>query len=94
MVITQHIDFAKVEDLRRAMLLTVGNMADYFGVSRETWYNWQRGKPPRPKMLAHCRSKIRLLLWALEQGWPTPEVISADQKDRYSKLLALVETAG
>ena len=37
------IDFAKVEMLRRHMLLSVSDMAKVFGISRVTYYSWVRG---------------------------------------------------
>jgi DNA-binding XRE family transcriptional regulator len=85
------IDFSKVENLRRHMLLTVENMAAIFGVSRETYYNWKRGYYPRVQKEIDVRNKIRALLFVLtDLSWPTPDVIAADQKDRYLKLLAVL----
>lgn len=84
------IDFAKVESLRRHMALTVANMADFFGVSRETYYNWLRGKRPRPRMEAVLRNKLRILFFVMtEYNWPTPDAIAAERPERYEKLLAL-----
>lgn len=87
------LDFVKIESLRRHMLLTVGNMAEFFGVSRQTYYTWLKGKEyPRKKKEQAVKAQVRKLLYALSQhSWPTPDVIASNQKDRFSKLLALFE---
>lgn len=88
----KRIDFEKIDLLRRSMLLTVGNMANLYGVSRETYYNWLAGKYPRRKMEDSVRVKTRRLLELIAiHEWPTPDIIVADQKTRFEKLLALLD---
>lgn len=73
------------------MLLTVSDISKFFGVSRETYYKWGRGGYPRSAREEHVKGKIRELLHAMASlGWPTPEAIAADSKDRYGLLLALL----
>lgn len=86
------LDFGKVEALRRHMLLSVKDICKYLGVSRETWYNWQRGCYPRPPMERKLKAHVRELLTVLtEESWPTPDVIAADPKDRLEMLLAVTK---
>ncbi len=89
----RELDFDKIDSLRRHMLLTVGNMADFLGVSRQTWYSWLKGKEyPRRKKELEVKAQVKKLLYALSQcGWPQPDVIASDQKQRYEKLLAMFE---
>ena len=83
---TKPVDFSMVEDLRKAMLLTISNMADVFGVSRETWYNWQRGIRPRNSASVRVRRRLRQLFHLIATGWPSVEVISASQAERFRML--------
>ena len=86
------IDFAKVETLRRHMLLTAADVADLFGVSRTTYYHWLEGKPLRQKNQERVRGVLKQLLAIMaDHGWPMPEVIGADQKTRKAKLVALLQ---
>jgi DNA-binding XRE family transcriptional regulator len=86
------IDFAKVESLRRHMLLRNKDMAELMGVTRMTYYGWLKGKPLRNKNDAKVRSTLRLMLVLLtEHGWPEPQVIAMSPDDRYAELLRLIE---
>ena len=83
----QPIDFTKVEALRKHMLLTTGDMAELLGVSRVTYYGWVRGKGLRSKNDTVVRAMLKKLLVVLtDHGWPTPEVIAAEQKRRVELL--------
>lgn len=85
------IDFAKVEVLRRHMLLSVSDMARVLGVSRVTYYSWVRGKQPRPGRTAKVKLLIKKMLFLLtERGWPTTDVLEMDQKDRVERLIELL----
>lgn len=85
------IDFTKVEALRRHMLLTTSDMSELLGVSRMTYYGWVKGKPIRKSNDEIVRAMLRRLLVAMsEHGWPTPEVIAADQRQRKELLLELL----
>lgn len=81
------IDFTKVEALRKHMLLTVGDMADLFGVTRAAYYSWLRGKPIRKSNDDTVRLMLKRLLAVMtEHAWPMPEVIAANQKQRKERL--------
>jgi DNA-binding transcriptional regulator YiaG len=85
------LDFAKVEALRRHMLLTTQDMSELLGVSRMTYYGWVKGKPLRKSNDEAVRSMLKRLLAVMtEHGWPMPEVIAADQKQRKERLLELL----
>lgn len=87
----KHVDFAKVEVLRRHMLLTTSDMAKVLGVSRVTYYSWVRGKQPRMSNLARVKSRIRKMLALLTgQNWPTPDVLELSQPDRVQRLIELL----
>lgn len=85
------LDFAKVEALRRHMLLTTQDMSELLGVSRMTYYGWVKGKPLRKSNDEAVRLMLKRLLAVMtEHGWPMPEVIAADQKQRKERLLGLL----
>ena len=86
------IDFAKVESLRRHMLLTMADMATLFGVSRMTYYNWAKGGPIRKSNEVRIRVMLKKLLAVMtEHGWPTPAAIAGGQKRRLGMLLELIQ---
>jgi len=86
------LNFEKVEVLRRHLMLTTTEMAEVFGVSRITYYNWVNGTPLRAKNLANVKKVIRkLVVIVKEHNWPTEEVRQLDQKQRLQRLLALLE---
>jgi DNA-binding XRE family transcriptional regulator len=86
------LNFEKVEVLRRHLMLTTSEMAEVFGVSRITYYNWVNGTPLRTKNLANAKKVIRKLIAVVkEYNWPTEEVRQLDQKQRLQRLLALLE---
>ena len=86
------LNFEKVEVLRRHLMLTTTEMAEVFGVSRITYYNWVNGTPLRTKNLANAKKVIRNLIGIVKQyNWPTEEVRQLDQKQRLQRLLALLE---
>lgn len=87
------LNFEQIESLRRHMLMTVGHLANFFGVSRETWYSWSAGKSyPRDKKEAFVRLRVKELLFLLTQhNWPTPDVIASSPKERYAKLLQALQ---
>ena len=85
------LDFTKVEALRKHMLLTTGNMAELLGVSRMTYYGWVKGKAIRKKNDEKVREVLRQMLAMLSEGWPQPEVIALDQKDRFQRLLEILD---
>ena len=85
------IDFAKVEILRRHMLLSVSDMARVLGVSRVTYYSWVRGKQPRISNMARVKLKLKKMLSLLtEQGWPSTDILEMEQADRVQRLVELL----
>ena len=73
------------------MLLTTGNMAELMGVSRMTYYGWVKGKPIRKKNDEKVREVLREMLAMLSDGWPQPEIIALDQKQRFQRLLEILD---
>jgi DNA-binding XRE family transcriptional regulator len=86
---TPPLNFKKVEALRKHMLLTTSNMAELLGVSRMTYYGWVKGKPVRKKNDDKVRDILRKMLSILNDGWPQPEVIALEQKQRFERLLEI-----
>lgn len=91
----QPIDFTKVEALRRHMLLTTSDIAEVLGVSRMTYYLWvKKGSATLRRANDEVvRVNLKKLLGLMSEGWPTPEVIAASQKDRRERLLSLLNEA-
>lgn len=87
---SQGIDFAKVEMLRRHMLLTVADMAKVMGVSRVTYYAWVKGKPVRSTNVPKVKRKLKKLLTILREGWPSGDVIALPAQQRLALLLELL----
>jgi|TARA_B110000967_G_C18299997_1_gene277901 DNA-binding XRE family transcriptional regulator len=85
------LDFKKIEALRKHMLLTTSNMAELLEISRMTYYGWVKGKPVRRNNEDRVRRTLRILLKAMEGGWPQPEIISIEQKNRFKRLLELLD---
>jgi DNA-binding transcriptional regulator YiaG len=88
----QNLDFAKVEALRKHMLLTTQDMSSLLGVSRMTYYGWVRGKPVRQNNTEFVKGMLKKLLTIMtEHQWPKPEVIAMEQKQRKQSLDKLLE---
>lgn len=87
----QDLNFSRVEALRKHMLLTAQDMAVLLGVSRMTYYGWVRGKPLRKTNYDAVKTMLRRLLAVMtDHGWPMPEVIAAEQKQRMEHLVELL----
>jgi DNA-binding XRE family transcriptional regulator len=87
------LDFVKVEALRKHMLLTTSDMAELLGVSRMTYYGWVKGKPLRKSNDESVRVMLRKLLTVMtDHGWPMPEVIASDQKQRKARLVEILNS--
>jgi len=85
------LDFSKVEALRKHMLLTTSDMSELLGVSRMTYYGWVKGKSLRKANDEAVRAMLKRLLTVMtDHGWPPPEVIAADQKQRKERLLEIL----
>ena len=83
----QPFDFSKVEALRKHMLVTTADMAEIFGVSRVTYYNWIKGGPVRKTNAAIVRAQLAKLLKVMKDGWPYHDVIIMEPRDRFAALL-------
>lgn len=87
------LDFAKVEALRKHMLLTTSDMSELLGVSRMTYYGWVKGAAPRKSNDESVRTMLRRLLAVMkDHGWPMPDVIASDQRQRKQRLMALLNS--
>ncbi len=85
------LDFARVEALRRHMLLTTADMSELLGVSRMTYYGWVKGKPLRKSNDESVRKILKRLLSVMtDHNWPLPEVIAASQKERKARLVEIL----
>ena len=84
------IDFAKVEMLRRHMLLSVSDMAKVFGVSRVTYYSWVRGGKIRITNVPKVKRTLKKLLAILQSGWPSDKVLEMTQAERVDHILELL----
>lgn len=85
------IDFKKVEELRKHMLIPVGDWVGILGASRMTYYKWVNGMSTiRPKRQDEVRVKIKSLLAAVANGWPTAEIKGLEPSERTVKLLAQI----
>lgn len=81
------IDFTKVEQLRKHMLLTTSDMSKVLGVTRMTYYSWVNGAKPRKEAIDNIKAMLKKLLAIMvEHKWPMPEVIAMDQRQRKQKL--------
>ena len=88
----QPIDFAKVDSLRKHMLLTVGDMAEVLKLSRQSYYTYLRSSTsPRGVKLSVVKGQVKKLLDVMAKGWPSPDIIASSQTERKAKLLELLE---
>lgn len=86
------IDFDKVEELRKHMLISVSDWAPMMGASRMTYYKWANGLArPRMRREDDLRERIRKLVAVLAAGWPDPETVGLEPTARAAKLLALLD---
>lgn len=87
------LDFTRVEALRKHMLLTTTDMSELLKVSRMTYYGWVQGKSLRKTNDESVRAMLRKLLSVMtDHGWPMPEVIGSDQKQRKQRLDAILNS--
>tara|TARA_R110000787_G_scaffold234269_6_gene341123 strand:+ start:26 stop:313 length:288 start_codon:yes stop_codon:yes gene_type:complete len=87
---TPALDFAKVEALRKHMLLNTTHMSKFLGVSRVTYSGWVKGKPIRKGNDAKVRGALRKMFTVItDHNWPEPEVIAMAPAQRFNTLLEL-----
>jgi DNA-binding XRE family transcriptional regulator len=93
MTLKPALEFSKVEALRKHMLLTTSDMSELLGVSRMTYYGWVKGKPLRKSNDESVRTMLRRLLTVMtNHGWPMPDVIASDQKQRKERLVQILNS--
>lgn len=80
------LEFAKIDALRRHMLLTVQSMVIILGTTRVSYYNWLKGTKMRKKTAEHMRRVARLLVVCIQNGWPNDAVYVATQPQRLQML--------
>jgi len=89
---TNAVDFAKIEALRRHMRITQGEMAKVFGVSRLTYIRWVQGTSLKPTNASRVRDTLRRIMGLVRaQQWPTPDVVALPADIRCQRLLALLD---
>lgn len=87
------IDFAKVDALRKHMLLTVASMCVVLGSSRVSYYGWLKGTIPRAQTTKHIREVVRKLVSCVHfHSWPGPAVFVASQPERLIMLQELLKS--
>jgi ACT domain-containing protein len=86
------ISFARIDALRKHMLLSKTQMVRLLGVSRVTYYNWRdmghlptRGSGYTKKVL---REMLRVMV---EHEWPTPTVVAMTPDERLEELQRLIK---
>ena len=84
-------DFAKVDALRKHMLLTVESMVILLGTTRVSYYNWLKAGIKRKKTLEHVRKMVRSMVTLVSNDqWPNPAVYVANQPERLKMLQDLL----
>lgn len=87
----KQFDFAKVDALRKHMLLTVESMVILLNTTRVSYYNWLKNGIKRKKNLEHVRKVVRSLVALVsEDKWPNPVVFVANQAERLKMLQDLL----
>lgn len=85
------VDIAKVDMLRKHMLLSVSDMAKVLGVSRMTYYTWLKGGGMRSTTTPRIKRKLKGLLAVMkEHQWPSGKVLVMPHQERVSHLLELL----
>lgn len=86
------IDFAKVDALRKHMLLTVESMTVLIGTSRVSYYNWLKHGIKRKKTSEQVRKAVRTLLAVVaKNNWPNEATYVANQKERLEMLQEMIK---
>jgi len=84
--------FAKVEALRKHMILTTAQMAKVLGTTRVTYSGWVNGKAIRKTNEDRVKQVLRNLLAVVtEHEWPKPEVIALASSQRFNTLLEILK---
>lgn len=86
------LNFDTIEQVRKAMLLTMQNMADLMGVSRVTYYNWVKGNPLKHVNAVKAKVLMRkLAVLVTDHNWPTAKQRQASRNERFEMLLELLK---
>lgn len=88
----KHLDFAKVDALRKHMLLTVESMVVLIGTSRVSYYNWLKHGIKRKKTSDQIRKAVRKLVAVMtNHNWPNEAAYVASQAERLEMLQNLIK---
>ena len=83
--------FAKVETLRKNMLLTTEQMCKLIDTSRMSYYGWVKGKPLRKSSEEKVKTTVKKLLRVMkDHDWPTSEEIVMPSDMRFERLKTLL----
>lgn len=86
------LDFAKVDALRKHMLLTVESMVVLLGTSRVSYYNWLKHGIKRKKTSEQIRKAVRTLVAVVaKSNWPNEAAYVANQKQRLEMLQEMIK---
>ena len=86
------IPFARIDSLRRHMLLSVTDMVRLLGVSRVTYYNWKTAGQLPPRGGTYTKKVLKELLRVIvEHEWPSPTVIAMTPEERLEELQKLIK---
>lgn len=86
------LDFAKVDALRKHMLLTIESMVVLIGTSRVSYYNWLKHGIKRKKTSEQIRKSVRTLLTVIDKNnWPNEMAYVANQKQRLEMLQDMIK---
>lgn len=86
------LDFAKMDALRKHMLLTVESMVVLLGTSRVSYYMWLKHGIKRKKTSEQIRKTVRTLLAIVSKNnWPNEAAYVANQKQRLEMLQEMIK---
>ncbi len=86
------LDFAKVDALRKHMLLTIESMVVLIGTSRVSYYNWLKHGIKRKKTSEQIRKAVRTLVTVIaKNNWPNEVAYVANQKQRLEMLQDMIK---
>lgn len=86
------ISFAKIDSLRKHMLLSKTQMARLLGVSRVTYHNWQSAGQLPTRGSGYTKKVLReMLRIMIDHSWPTPQVVAMTPDERLEELQRLIE---
>jgi AcrR family transcriptional regulator len=92
LTMSNNIDMAMVDSLRRHMAFTAADLASAVGVSRTTYHNWLAGKPIRDVNAERLRTVIRRMVAIAKSGeWDARVLDNLPKDQRRERVLALID---